>query len=455
MDRLRTLLRYGVTVSLTAAEGKRVYLSNALALTLALLTAPYAVIFQLASVPAFSWFVLPLTAAYLAIPELNRAGLTRASRLLILALLNTTAALVALALGPVAATHMLLLALLCLPVVLFELRRWRLISVGVAAPLLLFLSLYALALPAAPSHAPTTAQLLNLSVGATAALTTLAAVLYFAVFNDRVERELEDAVECLEASLLERQRLAVESAEKSKFLANMSHELRTPLNAIIGYSELIREGSRARTIAEVEPDLQRIKAAGEHLLQLISEILDHSRLAAGEAELTIVEFPLAELLDQVRAYAAPRCAAKGLELLADAPRDEVRMRSDPIKLRKLLLALLSNAIKFTHEGSVSLDARIERDGERGWARFEVADTGIGISEDTSRSIFEAFNQGDMSFTREYGGTGLGLTVCKSFTEMLGGRIELRSERGRGSCFTVTLPLTLTLEEGSPGSRSLA
>ncbi|MCA9638693.1 MAG: hypothetical protein KC420_21835, partial [Myxococcales bacterium] len=215
------------------------------------------------------------------------------------------------------------------------------IAVGVATPLLLLAAVHHPAWPS-PALDPAARALLNASAGVTATLIILAAVVYFAVVNDQVERELEEAVECLESSLLERQRLAVESAEQSKFLANMSHELRTPLNAIIGYSELLRESPRGRTIAEAEPDLKRITAAGEHLLRLISEILDHSRLAAGDAELSVAPFSLGELLARALAFARPQCAQKGLELREELLAAHARLHGlERVEVHELLADLLA------------------------------------------------------------------------------------------------------------------
>ncbi|MDT8436220.1 MAG: GAF domain-containing protein [Gemmatimonadota bacterium] len=242
-------------------------------------------------------------------------------------------------------------------------------------------------------------------------------------------------------------REAAESANraKSQFLANMSHELRTPLNAIIGYAEMLAEelaedGNEARV-----PDLERIGSAGKHLLALINEVLDLSKIEAGKMELYLEEFDIDSTLEEVLTTVRPAAEKNGTELRLDSEGTLGRMRADVVKLRQILLNLLSNACKFTEGGTVSLDVRRETDGDgRGdVVRFAVRDTGIGMTEEQLGRLFEAFSQADASTTRRFGGTGLGLVISRRFARLMGGDIDVASTPGEGSVFTLTLPARVT------------
>ena len=224
---------------------------------------------------------------------------------------------------------------------------------------------------------------------------------------------------------------------KSAFLANMSHELRTPLNAVIGYSEFLIEEMEAEGDEHLA-DLEKILTAGHHLLSLINDILDLSKIEAGKVELEIDEFELRDFLADIESTAAPLAEDNDNELVVDADLDDVVMKTDVTKLRQILFNLLSNACKFTSEGTVGLDVQEHRVGES--LRFSVRDTGIGMSDDELDKVFSAFEQADTSTTREYGGTGLGLAISKQYTEMMGGTIDVESEVGEGTTFSVVVPM---------------
>lgn len=255
-------------------------------------------------------------------------------------------------------------------------------------------------------------------------------------------RETEKHVQALEQSEKDL-RKAKEAAEfasqaKSTFLANMSHELRTPLNAIIGYAELLQE--ERNDPVQVGRDLQRIQIAARHLLGLISDILDVAKIEAGKIELMreIVDVP--GLVREVESTILPAAAKNHNELCVSVSDSVGRMRADSLKLRQMLLNVLSNACKFTKDGRISLDVDIyEQDGQA-WILFTVSDTGIGIAKDHLDRLFEPFFQGDSTIRKRFGGAGLGLALTKSFCEIMGGKISVESELGKGTRCQIHLPV---------------
>jgi signal transduction histidine kinase/DNA-binding response OmpR family regulator len=256
------------------------------------------------------------------------------------------------------------------------------------------------------------------------------------VFRDNA-RDIRQAREEAEQA---RHQAEAASRTKSAFLANMSHELRTPLNAIIGYSEILREDAQDRGDKASEDDLVKIETAGKHLLGLINDILDLSKIEAGRMDLHLEEVDLNRLLAEVRVLVTPLIDKNGNKLEIDAPADIGNMRVDLVKLKQSLINLLSNAAKFTKDGLVKLTVRKDAsDQGRSIFTFAVTDSGIGMTEEQMGRLFQAFTQADSSTTRNYGGTGLGLTITKHFCTMLGGDIAVTSEPGKGSTFTITLP----------------
>ena len=222
---------------------------------------------------------------------------------------------------------------------------------------------------------------------------------------------------------------------KSQFLASMSHELRTPLNAIIGYSEMLEEDARERKDMASTGDLEKIRSAGKHLLALINDILDLSKVEAGRMDLLIEAVDLSAVIADVKATVQPLVARNGNTLQVTAPASLGRMYTDATKLRQMLLNLLSNAAKFTEKGTVSL--MVERAGSE--MVFKVRDTGIGITPEQMSRLFEAFAQADAGTTRRYGGTGLGLAITRKFCQLMGGDVTGESTAGSGSTFTIRLP----------------
>ena len=262
--------------------------------------------------------------------------------------------------------------------------------------------------------------------------------------NDRLEQLVRDRTRELAVAL--DQSVAANQA-KSQFLANMSHELRTPLNAIIGYSELLLEDAQDGGRAEVITDLERIRSAGKHLLMIINDILDLSKIEAGQMQVYLEEVELPAVLEDVVNTIRPLVDKNQNQLSIDIAADLGTMRVDVTKLRQSLFNLLSNAAKFCRHGNISLCAR--RTGGGRFIEFSVRDTGIGMSPEQRSQLFLPFRQADASTTRKYGGTGLGLAITDRFCKMLGGDITVESELGRGTTFTMRLPDSGKLPEG-PG-----
>jgi signal transduction histidine kinase len=230
--------------------------------------------------------------------------------------------------------------------------------------------------------------------------------------------------------------LEAASRHKSEFLANVSHELRTPMNAILGFNELILDGIYGEVPAEVKVPLTDIQNSGRHLLRLINNVLDLSKIEAGRMELTPTEYLVQDTVDRVRASLSSLAAQKGLDLVTAVPEDLPVAIGDAGRITQCLMNLAGNALKFTREGRVEIAVELRGD----LLYYRVTDTGIGIAEEQLDTIFGEFRQGDATITREFGGTGLGLSITKKIVEMHGGRIWVESELGKGSTFWFTIPV---------------
>jgi two-component system sensor histidine kinase ChiS len=252
----------------------------------------------------------------------------------------------------------------------------------------------------------------------------------------RRDRRLLATNQALESSNVELERA---NQAKSAFLANMSHELRTPMNAIIGYSEMLLEDTEGLEGENLTEDLGRIQSAGKHLLGMINGVLDLSKIEAGMMELDLERFAADQTVADVVATVQPLVEQNKNALNVDLGGGLGEMVADETKVRQVLFNLLSNACKFTEKGIITLSASREQKAEGDWLRFELTDTGIGIRDDQLKNLFDPFTQGDTSTSRRYSGTGLGLTISRRFCWLMGGDIEVTSQAGAGSTFTVHLP----------------
>ena len=246
---------------------------------------------------------------------------------------------------------------------------------------------------------------------------------------------------------------AAEDANRAKsiFLANMSHELRTPLNAIIGYSEILEEETQHLGKADVVKDVQKIQSAGKHLLALINDILDLSKIEAGKMALSVEGFDVARVVKEITNTIQPAAIKNANTIHIDVAENAGEMRTDLTKVRQILLNLLSNSCKFTDNGTISLKVERKTIDRRDWLRFEVSDSGIGMTAAQKENLFREFSQADASIARKYGGTGLGLAITHRFVHMMQGTIAVESQLGRGSTFTLQLPADITVESERGGS----
>jgi signal transduction histidine kinase len=274
---------------------------------------------------------------------------------------------------------------------------------------------------------------------------------YHEHLEDLVARRTEELLQSNQELMVAKERAEEVSRAKSAFLANMSHELRTPLNAILLYSELLQEDAEAQGRVSDVTDLKRIHASGLHLLTLINDVLDLSKVEAGRMSLALEPVDLAALVDECVQILEPMADKNGNVLHVACPQDHPPFLGDPTKLRQALFNLLANACKFTERGQVRL--RVEPFGREGsaWLRFEVEDTGIGMTPEQLERIFQEFTQADEGTSKRYGGTGLGLTLSRRLCQLMGGDVSVRSAPGQGSTFTIEIPAPPAAAPGRPGS----
>ena len=271
------------------------------------------------------------------------------------------------------------------------------------------------------------------------------------VFTDITELKKRQAQlgELADSLAVARDQATQASAAKSTFLANMSHELRTPLNAIIGYSEILQE--EAENLPEdlgdiFISDLKKVRGAGKHLLNLINDILDLSKIEAGKMDVYLESFDVAALIEEIKGTVIPLVEKNGNELVVACANGLGAMHSDMTKVRQTFFNLVSNAAKFTEKGTITIAAERQARGDGDWFVIKVSDTGIGMTPEQVGKLFEAFSQAEASTSKDYGGTGLGLALCRRFCHLLGGEITVASVHGKGTTFTVELPANAAVRD---------
>jgi signal transduction histidine kinase/CheY-like chemotaxis protein/HPt (histidine-containing phosphotransfer) domain-containing protein len=446
------ILNWGVPQSPDPRRAKRVLLSNRIAVASAFACLFYCFLYPLLGVPRMSLVMLPLLSGWGIIPWLNRAGHIWFSRLLYNLVSNLGLLASSLALGTSSGIHLFFIPSAWLVLILFDWEERKSMIGGVALNFIMLVALEA----AGPQHGllyPLDARnerLLHFFVVITAQAMQITVVLYFFVVNRLTETALAQAGEAAKTA----------DKAKSQFLANMSHEIRTPLNGILGMSSLLLKSEMREEQKEL---VQGVQSSGLDLMAIVSEILDLAKIEAGKMRLDHSPFHLENLLETTVRPFEHEARRKRLRMMMDmAPDLPARLVGDPMRLKQVLNNLIGNALKFTQTGGVALRIRkgpaasgpgpggsgsggsgSEGSGPKMCVlAFEVEDTGIGIPAEAQDRIFQSFSQAEQAEARRYGGTGLGLFICKQIVEMMGGSIGYRTTPGKGSVFHFTLPFPI-------------
>jgi signal transduction histidine kinase/ActR/RegA family two-component response regulator len=437
---VRRIFPWGISPASDPRRAKRIYLSNQIATITVLACVLWAIIYQMMRLPRLGLLSLSIACGFIWIPWLNRLGRDWAARFLLPTLASLGTLGLTLALGKDCGIHLFLLPIAWLVLILFdwEERKSMIFGVGLNSLMLLGLEGFGPGDGLLLQLGPRQVRLFHFHVVVIAQTFQILVVLYFFLANRRTESALAEAGEAAKAA----------DKAKSQFLANMSHEIRTPLNGILGMSSLLL---KTELRDEQKDLLQAVQSAGLDLMAIISEILDLSKIEAGKMRLERVPFALGPLLETlVRPFeheARRRRLRFAMELEPGIPR---HLLGDPVRMKQVLNNLLSNAFKFTPKGSVTL--RLNRGviaGDPSDAfplACEVEDTGIGVPLEAQGRIFQSFTQAEQSHTRQFGGTGLGLFICRQIVEMMGGTIGFATRPGEGSVFRFQIPFPIAWEQ---------
>jgi signal transduction histidine kinase/ActR/RegA family two-component response regulator len=436
------MLRWGVPLSPDPRRAKRILLSNQIAVASTLVCLFYCVIYPILGVPRMCLISVPLLFGFASVPWLNLIGRTWLSRITYTVVADLGLLASTFALGTASGMHLFYIPSAWLVLILFDWEERKSMIAGVAVNFLLLSALEA----AGPAHGVISLlngrqeRMLHFFVVVTTQAVQIMVVLYFFLVNRQTESALADAGE------------AAKSADKAKsqFLANMSHEIRTPLNGILGMSSLLLKSD----MRDEQKDLvQAIQSSGLDLMSIVSEILDLSKIEAGKMRLERAPFQLENLLEATLRPFEHEARRKRLRLMMDlAPAVPLHLMGDSMRLKQVLNNLIGNALKFTQSGGVAVRIRRGLAGDAGALpqslgsnqeycvlRFEVEDTGIGIPPEVQGRIFQSFSQGEQATSRRYGGTGLGLFICKQIVEMMDGTIGFSTTPGKGANFHFNLP----------------
>jgi signal transduction histidine kinase/CheY-like chemotaxis protein/HPt (histidine-containing phosphotransfer) domain-containing protein len=428
----------GVFPEMSPDLAKRVTACNQLSATLGLLCIPYVFVFWELDAPDLSYATILLLGGFSGIIALNQLGRTWLSRMAYVLLANGASFAYGMALGPHVGFQLFFFSTIAVPFILFSWEERKSWLSGVALGVLLMLAFEVIRDYRGDAHvlAPATERTLFYVILVTAQFVYLMVTLQLILGNRTTQGALAQAVQAAKAA----------DKAKTQFLANMSHEIRTPMNGILGLSDLL---SKANLNPREMESVSAIRSSARDLLEIINEILDLSKIEAGKMRLERVPFDPARLVSSLGTVFSGLAVGKNLTWTLDAARDlPPRLLGDPVRIRQVLTNLVGNAFKFTHEGGVTLRIRMTDGVKNGGATiaFQVEDTGVGIPPRSQHGIFQAFSQAEDSTTRKYGGTGLGLHICKQIVEMMGGTIGFRSEEGKGSVFHFSVPFPIAPPE---------
>ena len=465
LQRVKDAMLWGVPYAGSPSLAARIMLTNQMLLLVMGTALVYAGIFSVAGPGNEGLLALPFALVFLLCMLANRTGWFNVARVGLMIGCGAALAVFASLFGRSSGVQLVLFPVVGFPLICFEPRerwqRWACSGFVIATFFALELGDYQV-LRFIPASAidPAVQRWIYLTVVLTTFVVTLLPLRLFYLASTRAEQrlgrtngELQRVNDQLNRA---RDEAVLANQAKNLFLANMSHELRTPLNAIIGYSELVREELEESGVHEASVDLEKIRGAGKYLLNIVSDVLDLSKIEAGRVDMFWENFTLAEFVEDVAAWIRPHAEKRRNRLELGYPAADLgSITADKTRLRQALVNLLQNACKFTESGVVRINVSREQTADAEWIVFKITDTGIGMAPETVRELFQPFTRGDLDTMRKYEGTGLGLAISRRLCRIMGGDITVESTPGKGSTFTVRIPAHATGPDDSMSNPSAA